>query len=278
MSTVVSEDKAMAINLKRLEKATINYTDRRRIRLRDCKVTIADQSPDKFRIQLHLDTDCIHLEEGQAIVFEAFYRALYERFELHQSKSVNEFYLDSFPTDATPSFRLKLVSTEKELAGRIVSATTFFKATKSDDEQESDTAFFKYDISNELGGRIWWIDWEDRQNPVIKINKQYEEKFQLKSDNNAQAYIFPAIVREILVGVSLGVQIEGWESIDQIDDRSTAARWLRFCDQRLGVVAPDGDDWMDPQAWTEFVDCVVKRFCDKKWDKHKTLFQKLVGS
>lgn len=266
------------IEVKKVEKKTINYTQRRKINLKDCKVKLNNQPEDFLQARVELDWRNITLNDNNILVFEAIYKTFYERRDIADQTDNMTIDLEEFPKDASPSFRLKVISKGDDDEGQIISATKFFKAVKNENDKESDVSFLKYSLSTDLGDQIYWIDWTDKQNPAIKINKSFEEKFSLKTDSHAQAYLYPSLVRQILTGFSIAIQSEKLETRNHVDERSSMDRWLRFCEQRLKLDVPDEEHWDNLEAWMDFIDSVVKKFCGIKWDKRRTLLQKLISN
>lgn len=265
----------MAAKLKRTEKATFNYTNRHKIHQKDCQITIIDRTPGNFKIGIYLDPAKVKVSEDQTLVLEAFYRLLYDRIELSPDKPFqNKFLASAFPSSANPTFRLKLISTKPEEEGRVISATTYFGATKSEDEQDTSNAFFTIRYAN-LEGQIWRVDWEDPENPVVMIDEDFSRKYKLQDDAMAQAFIYPPLIKEIILGVLLR-----FDSYEDMDERQTVAKWLKFCEQKLGMSIPEPteDEWRDDEAALNFAELAAQKFAAQKWDGKKTLLEKFLGN
>lgn len=260
------------IVLKKSRKATYNYTNRNTIRQKDCHVTIIEHTPEQMHVKLSLDLEKINLEPEQALVLEAIYKGIYFRQKLVSPKPDNDIYIDGFPENSNPSFRIKLLPTFDGGNGQILSASKFFKATKSEEDKEIQNNFLRFTYSDAIGGQIWSIDWEDSLNPIIYINKDFAEQYEIKTDARVHAFILPAILREILNGIFLR-----FNSIEELDERSQSFRWLKFCDKKLtGWSMPDDEEWDDKIKLAELADQAVFHFSEKKWDGNRTLLEKFL--
>jgi hypothetical protein len=225
-----------------------------------------------MHIKLSLELEKINLESEQALVLESLYKGKYFRRKLANPKPDNDIYIDGFPENSNPSFRIKLMPSILGGDGRILSATKLFKATKSDEDKEIKTNFLSFTFSNSIGGLIWHIDWEDEQNPEIYVNKDFADKYDVKADSRVHAFILPSILREILNGIFLR-----FDSIEQIDERTQVHRWLKFCDRKLtGWSLPDEEDWQDRLRAADLVDQAVQLFSDKEWGGNRTLLEKFL--
>lgn len=261
----------MNIVLKKSRKATYNYTDRGTIRQKDCHISIESHNNEQMHIKLFLDLDKINLVDEQVLVLEALYKGMYFRQKLINPKSDNDIFIDNFPENSNPSFRLKLLPYLDGNDGQILSATKFFKATRSEDDKEIQNNFLSFRFSNAIGGLIWQIDWEDEQNPEIYINKDFADFYDIKTDVRVHAFILPAILRELLNGIFLR-----FDSLDEIDERSQAYRWLKFCDKKLRWSMPDDEDWVDKLKLSELTEQAVRKFSDEKWFGNRTLLEKFL--
>lgn len=262
----------MNVVLKKSRKATYNYTNRSNIRQKDCHVTIIDHTPEQMHIKLSLDLEKIDLRPEQALILEALYKGIYFRKKLINPKPDNDIYIDGFPENSNPSFRVKLLPQIDGGNGQILSASKFFKATKSEEDKEVQQNFLKFKYSDAIGGQIWRIEWEDPENPLIYINRDFGEQYEIKTDARVHAFILPAILREILNGIFLR-----FDSLDELDERSQAYRWLKFCDKKLPVWSmPSKDEWDDELKLSELTEQAVQQFSDKKWDGNRRLIDKLL--
>jgi len=266
----------MSIGLKKSRKATYNYTDRGTIRQKHCHVTIVDYYDDQMHVKLFLDLDRINLVQGQLLVLEALYAGIYARKEIRTPKAENDFYMDGFPQNSNPSFRLKLLPSLTENDGKILSATKLFKATKSDEERELETNFLSFKYVDTIGNLIWKINWDqdDGMNPEILINEEFAKKYDPKNDIRFHAIILPSIIKEILLGIFIR-----FNSFEDIDDRTQAKRWLKFCDNLSGWSLPSADEWKDLQKKAALAEQAVQIFADEKWESfgNQTLLQKFLA-
>ena len=263
----------MNIVLKKSRKATYNYTNRNNIRQKDCHVTIIDHTPEQMHIKLSLDLEKIDLTSQQALVLEALYKGIYFRKKLINPKPDNDIYINDFPENSNPSFRIKLLPQIGGGDGQILSASKFFKATKSEEDKEVQHNFLSFTYSDSIGGEIWKIEWEDPENPLIYINKDFAEQYEIKTDDRVHAFILPAILREVLNGIFLR-----FDSPEDLDERTQAYRWLKFCDRKLtGWSMPDEEEWKDKIKLSELADTAVHLFCKKKWDGNRTLLEKFLA-
>jgi hypothetical protein len=262
----------MNIVLKKSRKATYNYTNRSNIRQKDCHVTIIEHTPEQMHIKLSLDLEKIDLRAEQALVLEALYKGIYFRKKLINPKQDNDIYIDGFPENSNPSFRVKLLPQINGGNGQILSASKFFKATKSEEDKEIQQNFLSFTYSDSIGDQIWKIEWEDPENPLIYVNKKFAEQYEIKTDARVHAFMLPALLREILNGIFLR-----FNSIENIDERSQAYRWLKFCDRKLTTWSmPDEEEWNDKLKLSELAEQAVYLFSEKKWDGKRTLLEKFL--
>lgn len=258
--------------LRESRKATYNYTNRSKIRQKDCNIMIIDHDENQMQIKLSLDLEKINLEPDQVLVLEAIYKGIYFRKKIISPTPEEDIYIDGYPENSNPSFRIKLLPDIDKGNGKIQSATKFFKATRAEDDKEEQKNFLSFKYLNTIGGLIWQINWEDEMNPEIIIKKDFADKYEPKTDVRVHAFILPAILREILNGIFLR-----FNSIDEIDERSQAFRWLKFCDRKLtGWSMPDEDEWNDKLKLTQLAEQAVFLFSEKKWDGNRTLLEKFL--
>jgi hypothetical protein len=266
----------MSIGLKKSRKATYNYTDRGTIRQKNCHVTIAGYYDDQIHIKLFLDLGKVNLLEDQVLVLEALYAGIYARKEIINPKAEDDFYMDGFPENSNPSFRLKQLPSLTKNDGKILSATKFFKATKSDEEKELETNFLSFKYVNTIGDLIWKINWDqdDGMNPEILINEEFAKKYDPKNDIRFHALILPSIIKEILVGIFIR-----FNSYEDINDGTQAKRWLKFCDKLSGWSLPDTEEWKDPIKKAVLAEQAIQIFADEKWQSfgNQTLLQKFLA-
>ncbi|CAN5330655.1 hypothetical protein BH23BAC3_BH23BAC3_26600 [soil metagenome] len=266
----------MSIGLKKSRKATYNFTNRGTIRQKHCHVTIVGNYDDQMHIKLFLDLDRINLFEDQVLVLEALYAGIYARKEIINPKPEDDFYMDGFPENSNPSFRLKLLPSLAKNDGKILSATKLFKARKSDEEKELETNFLSFKYVDTIGDLIWKINWDqdDGMNPEILINGEFAKKYDPKNDIRFHALILPSIIKEILLGIFIR-----FNSFEQIDERTQAYRWLKFCDKLSGWSLPDIEEWKDPMKKAVLAEQAVQIFADEKWKSfgNQTLLQKFLA-
>ncbi len=260
--------------LKSTGKATYNYTGRGSIKQKLCHISVVERDDDQMLAKLHLDLDNLHLEHGQKLVLEALYRGVYFRKKIHNPKTVHDIYINGFPEKSNPSFRLKVLSSDNEMTGKIISATKFFKAKFEENEKEIRKNILKFRLTNDIGDQIWQIDWSDPQYPVILLKKDFSEKY-YHHDLKTLSFILPPILKELLTGLFLR-----FDSQDKIDERSDAGRWLKFFETKLpGWSLPDDEDWDndDKTHLLELADNAIRIFCDQKWiEGKKTFLQYLI--
>jgi hypothetical protein len=262
----------MSVKVKRSEKATFNYTNRTKIHQKDCLVSIVDRESGQLKIRVVLDPKNIPVKEGQVLVLEVFYALLYARFDLDTGKPVKTIALDSsFPASANPRFRLKLISKD-DAQGKVLSATTFFSASESEGAENGKNTFLKFQYAD-LNGLIWRIDWSNPENPTVQIDTKFSKRYKVEKDQMAQAFMYPYIVKEIVSGIM-------WRNpnYEDLDERLSASKWFKFCEQKLGMAIPEEDEWDDKEAIIAFAESAAQKFATQKWDGKKTILEQFLAS
>lgn len=267
----------MTIRTQFIEKW--NYTGRKRIRQRSelftVEATARTTNEASFRIRWDIDQirtqTKIPKSVDQVLVLDAMFLGNIRRFELLPGSSAEKLVITECPDDAAIDFRLKLVSADEGTKGALLAATSWFKLKSGPGENQGkavSTGFFKLNLSDSMGEQVWKINWKAPDDPQIYLNRRYYNKF--KDSAVLRCHLYPEILRGVLTGILFRN-----ESLDDIEEGSSADDWLTFAEQRLGqtlrgeqAALPEEDE-----GCLNLVDGIVQEFVERRWASGKSLLE-----
>jgi hypothetical protein len=252
--------------------SSLNFTERRRIKLNFVDVHLLERSENYIRVRVAVDEKVLSFGQDYRLVIDAMDRGRHQR-HLIDNPAGEDLDFTGFPIDASLRFRVRQVATGEE-EGKVLAATADIRPVEIESNVEREP--FLVPEIEDLGPLPWRIDWEgDVANPRIVLNSRLEDHFGgTWRHPGLQALFLPAMLRDLLTGLICRVP-----SYEELDDETLGSRIMEFCKDRFEVTVPSGsfrsfegvnEDWL---KWAE--DCVVQ-FSETKWRKGSTLFDQML--
>ena len=269
------------MSIKISQNKSLNFTGRKKIKLKDAhlRISVEERKKNSLLLDLLLDRQktlsSVQINDDESIMFilEAFFHGTRQRIEFDKYGKPSTDEVDNCPDRTNPTFRLLIVRKGND-AGKILAATTFFTAKENDDANEAKSIrrndFFDLKRSESLEGQAWSVDWaSDLYNPRIMFNARLLDAEYSGDNKFIRFFVFPEILREILNGMVF--RCDDFESIRR---GSKLEKWKLFCEQKLGTDFDKNiDESLDKIEW---INNVVVEFVNKNWANDKTLLEVLV--
>lgn len=236
-------------------KRRINSTGRRRISHEHVSVALLPHNGDDIpRARADVELDGLPFPESAALVLEAYQRMTTSmRFDcgtVAEPTIPDTLVLDDIDPAAPVLFRLKVVDREDH-PGRLLGAANRLRPNV-DDSPDVRTSLFPIE-RRELHSEVWKVDMSD--GPTLLLNYNIPNlTAMIQKDPLIQGLLLPAALRIVLEAIVLDPAIE------EDEDDTWKARWLRFCREelKLGDDPAECEDDDTRQAW---VDDGVRAFC-----------------
>ena len=232
---------------------TLNYTNRKRIRSKDARITIReDKSGNVFDASLRLSD---YKLPGDAHVFvEAYHQTQYMRFDFGQIGDMRipgDRLLRDFDSAEGVLFRVKVVATDPH--GLLLAEADQIRPQKSTDEEENRIPLLPVVPDDNMGGKIWRLEFDDHQT-LLKVHSGFGDWRALARDPVFCALVYPSVFRSVLWRIIIHE-----EHRDTEDDDDWRSRWLRFAVSLPGVGDPPAED--DEVRLDDWVDAAASAFC-----------------
>lgn len=242
--------------------ANFNFTNRKEIKQSSFDVCLLDQPKEStdLNVQIYLNLKNIKINKKDSIiVIDAFGGGKHERFELDYVERQNCLLGDY--QNKYPKFRLAIISDKDNQRGKILSASKDYQLAKKKDHADggADIKEFFQPKFMDLNERIWKVSWKDEASPILWINSKIENIYGGNiRDPRLQAYILPAVFKEILEGVLL--RFSDYEEIEDSDVKN----WFEFAEKILDIKPPEVKSFREGElvatAWLEWVEDVMETF------------------
>jgi len=245
-------------------KRVLNFTERKRIKRKNVSIQFIRQNGKVVGFTLEkLDLNDLDLPNYAKIYIEAYYRTELKRFDLGTINSFTLPYsgdLKDIAYSENSKFRILVIdpSDLKILA----------HADKiSPDEIAGKRAILPVEFTD-LGNEIWRVEYEgDEGAPILMINREIPNIQNIaKKDPQFLLYVYPAVLREILIHIVF---------VDKIDSTTEPTvgwhrDWLKFT-QQLGVEIPESlsieNDNFNRDDILEWISNCITKFCNKYAEK-----------
>ena len=245
-------------------KRVLNFTERKRIKRKNVSIKFIRQNGKVVGFTLEkLDLNDLDLPNYAKIYIEAYYRTELKRFDLGTINSFTLPYsgdLKDIAYSENSKFRILVIdpSDLKILA----------HADKiSPDEIAGKRAILPVEFTD-LGNEIWRVEYEgDEGAPILMINREIPNIQNIaKKDPQFLLYVYPAVLREILIHIVF---------VDKIDSTTEPTvgwhrDWLKFT-QQLGVEIPESlsieNDNFNRDDILEWISNCITKFCNKYAEK-----------
>ncbi len=209
-----------------------NYTSRQKIKMESIAIELFNAGEPDVSFSCDVNLSQYSFQNGAAIYVDVSRKSYaFKRFSLGTVGSpsiIQNIPLEEFSIYPALTFYVSVVDTRegyKHILGK--SAAISLPRTKG----ESETTpllevFFKKGMK-----QIWKLDFDSGM-PVLQVNSDITDIAEkLKRNHLFRASIFPAVLREILIYYLI---IEH-ESINEEDEESAGARWIRFVKEVCGI-------------------------------------------
>lgn len=233
---------------------TLNYTNRKRIRREDARITIREEKNGSvFDADLRLaDYDL----PGEARIFVEVYRQTqYMRFDFGQLGATHipeDRRLTDFDSAEGVLFRVKVV-TSADPHGLLLAEADQIKPKNSTDEDENRIPLLPVVPDENLNDEIWRLEFDDEQT-LLKINSRLDYWRAVARDPVFVSLVYSPVLRSVLWRILLQEKHRDTEDVD--DWRS---RWLRFAVNLPGMSDPPGEE--DEARLVDWIDNAVSAFC-----------------
>ncbi|WP_454598146.1 hypothetical protein [Qipengyuania sp. SM2507] len=246
--------------------ASLNFTQRRKIKSAFVDIRVLDRTESYIRVRVGVDAKVLKTGEDYRLVLDGFDRGRHQRHTI-ATPAGEDLDFAGFPSDASLRFKVRQVATGAD-EGRVIAATADIRPVEIEGRIQREP--FIVPALEDLGALPWCIQWDDVANPRLVLNRRLEEKFGSWRDPVLQSLYLPAMLRELLTGLIRRVETE-----EDLDEGTLGGKVVAFCKERFDAELPSGafggpdgnpDDWLE---WAEH--CVVE-FAETKWRRGKTLF------
>lgn len=239
-------------------KKRINSTGRKRINRESIDIRLLTAVPGQpLQAKASLDIAALGFPGSATVAIEAYHRSSGMRFDCGtiDALAIPVMVLDQIDQGGNILFRVKVVDNDNEQGKLLGSAERI--QPRSDDADEGQRPLLPVQY-RDLGAEVWKVDIVHGGRPTLIINSRMTGFSHRLQDNPlVQGLLLPAVFRIILERITSGSDT-GDEDEDEsgwVDD------WLKYCKAEFG--ADDPDD-LDPERKHDWVEDLIKKFCDKK--------------
>lgn len=233
---------------------TINYTNRKRIRREDARITIREDKDEiSFDASLHLAD--YQLPPEACIFVEAYRQTQYMRFDFGRvgaSRIPADRALQDYGTADGVLFRVKVVTSD-EPHGLLLAEADQIRPKKSTDEDENRIPLLPVKSDDSLEDEIWRIEFDDHQT-LLLINAKLGNKNAVARHPLFISLVYPSVVRTILGRILHEDEVRETDNMD-----NWCSRWLRFASSLPGVGDPPGEN--EKIHLENWIDNAAKAFC-----------------
>ena len=185
--------------------------------------------------------------------------------------------VNEIPEGANPELRLKIVANDTDNIGRIYAATAkkiSFKLPddeKGEDRGEASKTFLRFEQSDQLTGRLVDVEWRESNSDLfIRFDRSFYQKH--KDTALLAVAIYPDMVRSVATHL-----LCRHEQLSDLETSSMAYHWLRFIEDRLGIILVGEDSLFDENSEQEMipdlVEQIVTKFMASKFRAGKTFLE-----
>jgi hypothetical protein len=233
---------------------TINYTNRRRIRREDARISIREERGDAlFDANLHLaDYD---LPAEARVFVEAYRDTHYMRFDfgvVGALRNPDDRVLRDFDSAEGVKFRVKVV-TAADPCGLLLAEADQIRPRRSTDEDANRISLLPARPSWDLGEEVWQIEFDDDETWIL-VNANLGNWMAMARDPAFMSLVYPGAFRTILWRI---LHLEGHRDTEDMDD--WRSRWLCFAVNLPGVDNPPREQ--EEGRLDDWIDSAVSAFC-----------------
>ena len=246
---------------------TINYTNRRRIRREDARISIREEKDGAlFDASLHLAD--YNLSSDARVFVEVYRQTQYMRFDfglvgaLHKP---DDRVLRDFDSPEGLLFRVKVV-TVADPHGLLLAEADQIRPRRSTDEDANRIPLLPVVPNENMGDEIWRLEFDDQQT-LLMVNSMLGGWRALARDPAFFSLVYPSVFRAVLSRI---LYVDEYHEIE--DEDNWRSRWLRFATNLRGVDRPPGlqekdsfDTWIDGAVSAFCRDHNIRATCERYW-------------
>ena len=262
------------MKIKKEISQSFNFLGRKRINQKEelFAAKILERIDQDIKIQFKYDFSAIYSNVSidpklvnSELVLDVFVLGELTRISLDKACSSIDHIISDVPDGANLELRLKIISVDKNLPGRIFAATANKMSLKSKDDGNEDNTntssngILNFDQSDDLNGRLIHVDWTPDSDIKIKIDRIFYEKYKDKS--LFRAAVYPDLIRSIAIQL-----ISHHDELDQLDESSSAFDWLKYFSDKLDIPLLGQDSIFHTAEITDApqaIDTIVETFMSK---------------
>jgi len=258
-------------------KRRFNYTGRSRILREKVSIILNKDGESARSFTATIDLNDMNLPLGAKVYIEAYHRTVVRRFEFGTVGNISlppSTSLSGLAYAENLKFRILVVDESSDRHGLILAHADRFRPLSEVDRKPILPVDFR-----DLDQQVWWVDFAgDEGSPVLIINERIPNIQNIaKSDPQFIIYVYPAVIREILIHM---IFIEGVES-----PADPAIDWHRDWLDFSRKILPDGgppeildprNDNFDKEAAKNWINKVVEEFCSSR-NEWREYINQLVG-
>jgi hypothetical protein len=233
---------------------TLNYTNRKRIRREDARITIREEKGiASFDAVLNLGE--YQLPSDAYVFVEAYRQTQYMRFAFGLVREVIvpvDRTLHSFDSAEAVLFRIKVV-TGIDPHGLLLAEADQIRPRRPTDEDQNRTPLLPVVPDDSMGDEIWRLEFDDQQT-LLLVNSGLGDWRAVARDAVFVSLVYPSVFRAVLWRV---LHVEKHRDTDDPDD--WRSRWLRFAVSLPGVSDPPNDSQGDDLD--DWIGTAVDAFC-----------------
>lgn len=224
-----------------------NYTGRKKVLRDDVKIRLQGDFNDKPIVDVAINLSDYSFPQGSSVFLEPHQKTRFMRIGLGgtaDSVRRNSIKLSEFDDAQDIDFRVKVVDASQGLLlGIAENIKPYSKDDQLDENQKSILPVSSVDLSSY--GVLWRIS-QDEQKAVLEIECELGSRDQVVRSLMFRAFIWPAAMRQILVGV---LSENDWDP-ELSDPQDLSTRWLMFTRQ-IGAGMPvknavdRNEEWID---------------------------------
>jgi len=275
------------MKIKKEISQSFNFLGRKRINQKEelFSAKILERIDQDIKIQFKYDFSAIYSNVSidpklvnSELVLDVFVLGELTRISLDKACSSIDHIISDVPDGANLELRLKIISVDKNLPGRIFAATANKMSLKSKDDGNEDNTntssngILNFDQSDDLNGRLIHVDWTPDSDIKIKIDRIFYEKYKDKS--LFRAAVYPDLIRSIAIQL-----ISHHDELDQLDESSSAFDWLKYFSDKLDIPLLGQDSIFHTAEITDApqaIDTIVETFMSEQWNGEKTILEEFL--
>jgi hypothetical protein len=227
----------------------INHTGRKRIGLRDIRITLRENGDGPITFEATFDLAEYDLPDDGRIYVEAYRQTSWMRFDFGTVRRIcppPDRALTEFDSGEALLFRAK-VTANSGRRGVIIAEADQIRPLRPDAHNSDRIPLISVIPSDALDNVIWQVAFKDERRPILEINRSVNDWRGLARDARFASLVLPSVFREVLTQVLI---VEDFDNLE--DPADWRSRWLEFACGLPGVESvPRGEDQERRSEWLE---------------------------